>query len=176
MHGIWKHLQGGLFVAVLVAVVATTGWAAADAPDTIQLDTLAQFYSAVDFDHSMHTSLAEDCATCHHHTTGSAPLKQECTTCHAEGQTASAVACNECHARASFSASYLREKDSDVNRYHTDKLGLKGAYHQSCMGCHQDMGGPTGCQDCHVLNETGEAFYHTGSFAPKPGIAAHSEH
>jgi hypothetical protein len=28
--------------------------------------------------------------------------------------------------------------------------GLYGAYHQQCVGCHQKMGLPAGCTDCHV--------------------------
>jgi DnaJ-class molecular chaperone len=29
--------------------------------------------------------------------------------------------------------------------------GLYGAYHQQCIGCHQEMGiGATGCNDCHA--------------------------
>jgi len=166
MLELWKKLPRGFVAATALLLVATVSWATPNPPGSVQLNALSQFYAGVEFDHDMHTSLADDCATCHHHTTGSAPLKQECTRCHAGGQIADEIACGECHARQTFSAKYLREKELDVARYHTDKLGLKGALHQSCMGCHDKMGGPTGCQDCHALNEAGEAFYHTGTFAP----------
>lgn len=176
MHGIWKHLQRGCVPALVLALGATVCWADPQVPDTVQLNSLSQLYSGVEFDHAMHASLADGCATCHHHTTGSAPLKQECTHCHAAGQASAKIACGACHGKETFSAQYLREKDLDGPRYHTDKLALKGAYHQSCMGCHQDMGGPTGCQDCHSRNETGDAFYHAGNFAPSGGKAGGAGH
>lgn len=176
MPELWKHFPGGLIAAAVLALSATVGWAAANPPETVQLNALAQLYDEVEFDHALHTSMVEDCATCHHHTTGSAPLNQECTHCHAGGKASAKVACSDCHAKETFSAQYLREKDLDVARYHRDKLGLKGAYHQACMGCHREMGGPLGCQDCHALNETGEAFYHTGNFAPVGGEAAVAGH
>jgi hypothetical protein len=177
MHGILKHLQGGVVVAVTLTLIGTVSWADPKVPDAVQLNSLSQLYAGVEFDHAMHVSLADGCATCHHHTTGSAPLKQECTHCHAAtGQMSAKVACGACHGRETFSAQYLREKDQDAPRYHTDKLALKGAYHQSCTGCHQDMGGPTGCQDCHARNEAGDAFYHAGNFAPTGGKTGGAGH
>jgi hypothetical protein len=33
---------------------------------------------------------------------------------------------------------------------HPERLGLKAAYHQQCMGCHQEMNkGPIDCAGCH---------------------------
>jgi hypothetical protein len=80
-------------------------------------------YEPVTFSHGMHTLVADDCATCHHH---SEP-----------GQTPS---CKECHG-APFDPKNLKVP------------GLKGAYHLQCMGCHNEMGGPTGCTGCHAKKE-----------------------
>lgn len=85
------------------------------------LDVLEKLYDPVTFSHGMHTLMAEDCATCHHH---SEP-----------GQT---LACKECHG-------------SPFDPKNLNMPGLKGAYHLHCMGCHQEMGsGPLGCAECHA--------------------------
>jgi hypothetical protein len=94
-------------------------------PETIQLDSLSNVYGPVEFSHRYHAEMAGDCASCHHH---SAKY--------------STPACGECH--------------ESISVYHYDAakrapdLGLKGAYHVQCMGCHKEMGsGPLGCTDCH---------------------------
>jgi len=90
-------------------------------PEVTILNTLEKLYERVTFSHDIHTLLAEDCGTCHHH---SEP-----------GQT---PACKECHG-APFDPKNL------------NMPGLKGAYHLQCMGCHQEMeSGPTGCNECHA--------------------------
>ena len=84
---------------------------------------LEKIYEPVIFSHGMHTLVADDCATCHHH---SEP-----------GQT---LACKECHG-APFDPKNL------------NMPGLKGAYHLQCMGCHKETGGPRGCIECHAKKE-----------------------
>jgi hypothetical protein len=95
-----------------------------DIPKTIQLDSLSKIYKPVEFSHRYHADMVGDCASCHHHS--------------AKGST---PACGECH------------EPINVYRYSTKGeigIGLKGAYHLKCMGCHKDMGsGPVGCTDCH---------------------------
>jgi hypothetical protein len=89
-------------------------------PEVLILDALEKRYEPVTFSHDMHTLMADDCATCHHHSD--------------PGQT---LACGECHGDA-FDPKNL------------NMPGLKGAYHLQCMGCHQEMdSGPTGCTECH---------------------------
>ena len=61
----------------------------------------------------------------------------------------------------------MKKISEDPNLHHTGKVGLKGAYHLKCMGCHQEMGAPTGCQDCHPRNSKGDKFFHAGAFAPE---------
>jgi hypothetical protein len=96
-----------------------------DAPENITLDSLVNVFGPVEFSHGYHAEMAGDCASCHHHSP--------------EGTTPS---CGECH--------------EHIIVYHYDpaqegpRLGLKGAYHRQCLGCHQEIeSGPVGCTDCH---------------------------
>jgi hypothetical protein len=34
------------------------------------------------------------------------------------------------------------------------------------MGCHQEMGGPTGCEDCHERNKQGDELFSAGAVKP----------
>lgn len=174
MHAHWKSKIVGIAVAALLFSFGQLQ--AKEMPDSVTLDALAELYSGVEFDHAGHIEMAEDCSTCHHHTTGTPPRDPACLACHDLGREASAVACQGCHTPDPFSARYLDEKEKDVKRYHTDKPGLKAAYHLGCMGCHQEMGGPTGCEDCHARTEQGDALYRTGAFAPKGSPATGSHH
>ncbi len=47
------------------------------------------------------------------------------------------------------------------------QAGSEGGLSPQCLGCHRETGGPTGCQDCHVRTEVGDAFFHAGAYAPK---------
>lgn len=164
------------FVKGVFALTAAALWAvpavAAAGPDSVVLEALAQFYEPVVFDHAAHEELAGGCAACHHHTTGEPSRDPACARCHAAGSAASSVACRDCHSAQPFSAQTLRQKEADVGRYHTDKPGLKGAYHAGCMGCHEANGGPVGCEDCHPRTDAGEALYRTGPYAPTGAPAA----
>lgn len=147
--------------------------AAMEGPDTVEIDALAQLYEPVVFDHVMHVEVAEgSCATCHHHTTGTPVEDAECAKCHAKSGPADEVACQECHAANRFAADYLKKLDDDNKLYHTDKIGLKGAYHIRCMGCHEEMGAPNGCQDCHARTEAGDKIFHAGNYAPPENAKA----
>lgn len=153
---------------ILAALVASPGLGQGAAmPDTITLDSLENLYDGVRFNHAGHIRLLKDCAGCHHHTTGTLVEDANCARCHRNSSETKVVACRGCHAPQPFSATALKEKRANPKLYHQDKPGLKGAYHLNCMGCHQKMGGPTGCRDCHAMNKTGEALYNSGSFAPK---------
>ncbi len=161
------------FILVLVALMLS-GWPIAQCPaesgpDSVELDILAELYEPVAFDHASHVDFADgNCAECHHHTTGGAPTDPKCLKCHTGGQEADSMVCQDCHSAKRFEAAYLAKIEATPELYHNDKPGLKGAYHQNCMGCHQASGGPTGCQDCHARNEKGDKFFHAGQFAPDP--------
>ncbi len=135
-----------------------------DAPESVEIDTLSHLYGPVDFDHKAHVAMA-DCSDCHHHTTGTKQIDDNCIRCHATNGEADTVACSECHDAHPFSAGGLKRMENP-DLYHIDKPGLKGAYHVNCVGCHKEMEAPSGCQDCHKMTEAGEKQFNTGKFAP----------
>ena len=149
---------------VLLFVGNALAMDAADAPESVDIDTMALLYTAVAFDHAAHLDMAE-CAECHHHTTGEVPTESSCARCHDGSQEADTVACSDCHAARPFLHENL-VKLENPEIFHVDKPGLKGAYHLKCVGCHQDSGGPTGCQECHQMTEQGEKRFNTGKYAP----------
>lgn len=165
-------------ILALVMIIAPAVCRGNNIPDIITLDSLAQFYDKVDFNHALHINVLKDCAGCHHHTTGNLVESKNCVRCHKNSSETAVVACRGCHAAQPFSAVALNEKHQEKHLYHQDKPGLKGAYHQSCMGCHTKMGAPTGCKDCHARNKNGEALFNAGSFAPQKasGKTAHKGH
>jgi hypothetical protein len=147
-------------VAACIALVWTAAaLAAQEAPEQMTLDSLSDIYEPVKFDHAAHVGLADNCASCHHHTTGEASGDKRCAKCHKGGEKTANVSCHGCHSAEPFSASTIRGLDE--GRYHYDKPGLKGAYHLSCLGCHRSMGGPTACDECHKRSAAGEAIYRT---------------
>ncbi|HTY21013.1 MAG TPA: cytochrome c3 family protein [Geobacteraceae bacterium] len=162
MYAVRNWLIGVVFMVALIASPAFSG--AKTAPDTVELNSLVNLYEKVHFNHAKHISIVKDCADCHHHTAGTLAQNPNCVKCHKNSGATANVACRSCHLVQPFSAAALRQKDRSA--YHNDILGLKGAYHQACSGCHQKMGGPTGCQDCHARKKGGDAFYSAGAFAP----------
>jgi len=157
-----RNLLYGVLVTMLLGL-APCGLNAGSMPDSVELDSLVDLYDKVTFDHSKHVMLVENCSECHHHTTGTSVTDRNCARCHRNSGVSAIVACKGCHKAKPFSASSMRHVSKAA--YHTDRLGLKGAYHQGCTGCHEKMGGPTGCQDCHVRKTRGDAFFSTGGTA-----------
>lgn len=159
-----------IFLATATLCLVSSGTLMAqseDAPDEVQLDSMVYLYEAVSFDHSAHVDMVDnDCTRCHHHTTGMQPSNSQCLPCHANSGPAEQVACRDCHAANRFSAETVKAIAGDGTRYHVDHLGLKGAYHQLCRGCHAAEGAPTGCEDCHAITDEGERRFHSGPYAP----------
>ncbi len=91
-------------------------------PQVYLIQELAKDYEPVQFPHADHQKMAIACDTCHHHVTPSMKKTPRCKTCHKQV-------------------------------FDPDKPGkphIVGAYHQRCLGCHQDMGlGPVACKRCH---------------------------
>ncbi len=175
MGGSRKRLLG--IAAALLVFGAVPGLIKAQGgADRVALNKLSSLYEPVDFDHAMHTGLAESCATCHHHTLGEAPVVERCARCHQGGESVGAIACRDCHSAERFSSAYLEKIEKDPYLYHTGRPGLMGALHQQCLGCHQEMGAPVGCTDCHLRTEKGDAFYRSGVHAPKDKPAGKSGH
>ena len=91
--------------------------------DVLKIDILKNRYEGVEFTHGAHVEYVDDCSRCHHFS--EEPVK--CTTCH----------------EIINLYTYKGSKRSAG-------IGLKGAYHGLCLGCHREIGGPVGCEDCHV--------------------------
>jgi octaheme c-type cytochrome (tetrathionate reductase family) len=89
------------------------------------VNTYEDKYGPVRFMHAKHAARLEDnCALCHHYKPAGKNAPE-------------IVPCRACH-RESF--------DNQA----AGKIGLKAAYHQQCMGCHEDMHeGPVDCLGCH---------------------------
>jgi hypothetical protein len=144
-------------------------------PEMVTLDSLAQLNEGAEFDHDMHLDIASDCTVCHHHAAGVPTTNELCARCHGPEDVLESEACESCHLADPFSAETITTKETDPLTYHIDKPGLKAAYHLNCLNCHDEMGGPVGCEDCHERTEAGDAFYHSGKFAPS-GEGASSAH
>lgn len=84
-------------------------------------------YGTVRFMHKKHAGMLKDCFVCHHHRP-------------ADPKAPDITRCSACH-QASF------------NPELPERIGLKGAHHRQCMGCHKKWNkGPVGCTDCHPKN------------------------
>lgn len=120
---------------------------AAGLPEQLSIDSLSNRYTGVLFDHRLHADYAA-CGECHHHTTGDSPADPLCAKCHQGGDSAETASCSGCHPAQPFTAELIEQKAVET-RYHIDIPGLQGAYHLNCRSCHEAIGGPTGCLDCH---------------------------
>lgn len=109
-----------IFVAVAVVTVSSALALAADAPEKVEIKVLENLYEPCLFDHKLHTDAAPKCETCHHRP-GPAGGNVECATCH----------------KVPFDEDNLAV------------IGLKGALHVQCMGCHEKSGAKNDCQACH---------------------------
>jgi len=137
-------------LSILLFCTATAAIGAAEPPDMVVLDQLSAIFKEVIFDHEMHNGYAA-CVECHHHLTGSPPSNPACTPCHRQGTVSKTVGCWSCHRETQVSEQ-TQQKSQNVQHYHIDVPGLKGAYHLRCVRCHLSItAGPTGCQDCHIL-------------------------
>jgi octaheme c-type cytochrome (tetrathionate reductase family) len=120
------------------------------------LDDLDNFYAPTRFNHTTHDEwTGGDCAPCHHrfsmgdddrigidlqefHDELDIRLGGPCASCH-DMDTITIQRCDSCH--------WLANEEDDPSR-----LGLKGAYHRQCIGCHEDSpesGAPVDCIGCH---------------------------
>ncbi len=144
-------VTGFCLVAVLllegggVRETASAASGKAGMPGVRVLDSLADRYDPVRFDHDMHTFIAERCGDCHHEHPVEA---QRCRDCHSmdsslfkESVVNTFLSCRTCHGK--------------YDPANPDLPGLKVAYHRQCFKCHGGMGDigkdPRGCtQQCHA--------------------------
>ena len=82
-------------------------------------------YGPVRFMHKKHAGLSADCTVCHHHRPN-------------DDDASDTTRCSACH------------QDS-FNQEVPNRIGLKGAIHRRCLGCHKQLNnGPTRCSNtCH---------------------------
>ncbi|HPR62935.1 MAG TPA: Ni/Fe-hydrogenase cytochrome b subunit [Thermoanaerobaculia bacterium] len=121
------------------------------------LNSKTDFYEPVKFTHRSHDAYTDgDCGVCHHrfsfdesdrvgedikelHESFDVTLSGPCSGCH-DMSSISILKCATCH--------WVPNEEDDPNR-----LGLKGAYHRQCIGCHEDHPNveyiPTDCITCH---------------------------
>ena len=99
--------------------------------DSPLVNTFENLYGPARFMHSKHAaSLNGDCALCHHASPEGADAGAD--------RLSETVACRSCH-------------QESFNPDHPERIGLKAAYHQQCMGCHETMNrGPVDCVGCHA--------------------------
>lgn len=163
--------------ALLLSMSASYPMAAScmSAPDSITLNTEGKLFLPFSFDHAKHIQSIKECSDCHHHTTGTLVLDPKCVKCHQNSSPTEVVSCKGCHSSTPFSPQTLAEKRTEKQRYHLDKMGLKGAMHQGCIGCHtKEAAGPVGCEECHPRSKAGEAFYNTDKVGkPSQGARKH---
>jgi hypothetical protein len=118
-------------------------------PDIAVLDDMEDQYGPVQFNHSMHTYIAENCGQCHHQ--HGVNDTTQCQGCHSFDSPAlkkvaanGFLGCKTCHDK--------------LNPETPEMPGLKVAYHKQCFKCHLGMGGlgegPQGCTtQCHARKE-----------------------
>jgi len=165
-----------IFGALFLSISASLPMAAScmSAPDTITLNANGKLFKPFAFNHAKHIQDIKECSDCHHHTTGTLVQNPKCVKCHANSSPTAVVSCKGCHSSNPFSPEALAEKRAEKQRFHLDKMGLKGAMHQNCIGCHtKQAAGPTGCQDCHERSQAGDAFYNSDK---APAHLSHKEH
>jgi hypothetical protein len=154
-------------ITALTFVTAGNLVQAAEMPAQVSLDSMVKLFESVEFDHDMHTELGEDCSVCHHHTIGTGTTDDRCVRCHIDSDGVASVGCSDCHVANPFSAEKINKEALDRYQFHIDKPGLKAAYHWNCVGCHEEMDGPTDCQDCHARTVEGDEFYHANASGSK---------
>ncbi len=126
--------------------------------DNSKLKEKSNDYEPVGFAHRIHDEMAGgDCSVCHHryasdendrvgediktfHASMDIKLGGPCSSCHNDFKEHPPQACDRCHG--------LPDESDDPAR-----IGLKGAYHRQCIGCHQrqsnQAAAPTDCASCH---------------------------
>lgn len=126
--------------------------------DSPLLRAASDDYEPVAFAHRIHDNLTGgDCGVCHHRHAGSdgdrvgedigslhalmdIKLGGPCATCHEDMAQNPPQGCARCHGAPN-------EDDAP------SRIGLKGAYHRQCIGCHQRRivpePAPTECNSCH---------------------------
>ncbi|UCG77924.1 MAG: cytochrome c3 family protein [Nitrospirota bacterium] len=134
-----------LLITLLSCIFVTLSYAEINSPSSVVLDSMVDQYSAVTFDHDMHSSIAESCVQCHHeHPVSDVHACGQCHSITAQDYRRSVanafMACENCH--------------GEYDKNDPGRPGLKVALHRTCFECHQGLGNlghdPKGCvETCH---------------------------
>jgi hypothetical protein len=138
-------IMGALFV---MSLQYTSASQMPKTPEVVELDHIGDIYEKVIFNHAMHMDVAT-CATCHHHSPYAPPINPDCLPCHNDSLHVDTFICKDCHAINPGIASKIPPAEMK-KIYHLYTAGLKRAFHQQCMGCHEEMDVPNECNDCHL--------------------------
>lgn len=95
-----------------------------EGPEVLIMDELSEIYVPVVFSHKLHAQMSL--------------YSGECSICHHRNPPGPILGCKECH-------------EASAKRSDLSKVGLKGAYHRQCMGCHREWSHTTECAVCHAL-------------------------
>jgi octaheme c-type cytochrome (tetrathionate reductase family) len=122
------------------------------------LNTRADYYEPVVFSHRSHdVDTGSDCSVCHHRMSDdeSDRVGMDLKTMHDEIEVRIGGACAACHEdmgekeMQKCSACHIASNEED----NPSRIGLKGAYHRQCIGCHVEQpasaNAPTDCISCH---------------------------
>ena len=145
-----KHrmiMYGIAIQLLLISIICYAAFPVQAPPEPIRI----MYYTnagRVLFDHQTHASVngyALNCLDCHHLHGGEEIAPVACGTCHPGGKkvTKFPESCFDCH-------------DDAAEIENPDILKRSDAYHQQCIGCHEQYGagpgpGPKNCSKCHVL-------------------------
>jgi NADH pyrophosphatase NudC (nudix superfamily) len=155
-----KNLTVVMVVALMAALSMTVLAGGPSSKMTIKV--LEKIYDAAEFDHKQHTDAGYKCTECHHKSVGK-KVTTSCNDCHDDPEKPVAKKdfvhedhykdedCSSCH-------DYKSQKDlacSSCHKVSYDKknpavIGLKGALHMQCMGCHKENGVKNDCVACHA--------------------------
>jgi hypothetical protein len=143
-----------LAAAALAATTPQPGDSAL--PAVLQLNEIMALYGPVEFDHENHAGIADGCRSCHHAKFGD-PLS--CGHCHSNyverrdfghdvhEEAMDCLSCHQVTSTAEMRCSACHKTPHDPENLHV--IGLKGAFHLRCMGCHEELGLDVSCTACH---------------------------
>lgn len=94
-----------------------------EGPEVVILDSLEHLFNPTTFSHKKHADMAQ--------------MSRGCVECHHYSPEGSYPACQECH-------------KPGVPENNMNQVGLKGAYHRQCIGCHHEWSGENDCYLCHT--------------------------
>jgi octaheme c-type cytochrome (tetrathionate reductase family) len=122
------------------------------------LNSGTDYYEPVRFSHRTHdVGAGSDCSVCHHRVSADPGdrIGEDLKEMHASIEVRIGGACSDCHADLKekrfqkCSACHGSTNEPD----YPSRIGLKGAYHRQCIGCHREQpatsAAPADCRTCH---------------------------